>query len=161
PAARRVAARPPARAGRRDRPARRARRRGPRAAPRDRAADQPAAVRLGGRRARSATAADRRRRLPVHRALALARGSRRPPELRAPRRRAARLAAPTRDPAAALAEVVAGILADLGARPTAAALSAEQSAAVGLAIAGQLAVVTGGPGTGKTLVAAAIVRGLA
>jgi len=74
-------------------------------------------------------------------------------EDRVARRLAARLAAPARDAAAALA--------DLGARPTAAALSAEQSAAVGLAIAGPLAVVTGGPGTGKTLVAAAIVRGLA
>ena len=77
-------------------------------------------------------------------------------EDRVAHRLAARLAAPPRDPAAALAA-----LADLAARPTAAALSAEQSAAVGLALSGQLAVVTGGPGTGKTLVAAAIVRGFA
>jgi len=74
-------------------------------------------------------------------------------EDRVARRLAARLAAPTRGPAA--------VLADLAARPAAAALSAEQADAVGLAITGQLAVVTGGPGTGKTLVAAAIVRGLA
>ena len=38
-------------------------------------------------------------------------------------------------------------------------LSAEQLRAVELALGGSLAVVTGGPGTGKTLVAAAIVRG--
>jgi hypothetical protein len=66
----------------------------------------------------------------------------------APARRAARRAAPA--PAARRLT-----------RPTAAPLSDEQTAAVGLAIAGPLAVVTGGPGTGKTLVAAAIVRGLA
>ena len=40
-------------------------------------------------------------------------------------------------------------------------LSAEQRAAVETALGWQLAVVTGGPGTGKTMVAAAIVRGLA
>ncbi len=38
-------------------------------------------------------------------------------------------------------------------------LTEEQRRAVELAISGKLAVVTGGPGTGKTLVAAAIVRG--
>jgi len=38
-------------------------------------------------------------------------------------------------------------------------LTGEQHRAVELAISGKLAVVTGGPGTGKTLVAAAIVRG--
>jgi exodeoxyribonuclease V alpha subunit len=84
-------------------------------------------------------------------------------EDRVARRLAARLAAPTRD--------VAAVLADLTRRPAGAALSLplslslslsdEQTAAVGLALTGQLAVVTGGPGTGKTLVAAAIVRGLA
>ena len=45
--------------------------------------------------------------------------------------------------------------------PAPAALSAEQRDAVELALAGSLTVVTGGPGTGKTLVAAAIVRGFA
>ncbi len=39
-------------------------------------------------------------------------------------------------------------------------LSAEQQHAVAIALANRLAVITGGPGTGKTLVAAAIVRGL-
>ena len=74
-------------------------------------------------------------------------------EDRVARRLAERLAAPATDPAA--------VLADLARRPAGAALSDEQAAAVGLAIAGKLAMVTGGPGTGKTLVAAAIVRGLA
>ena len=74
-------------------------------------------------------------------------------EDRVARRLARRLAAPGRDAAAALA--------DLAHRPGAAALSDEQARAVGLAITGQLAIVTGGPGTGKTLVAAAIVRGFA
>ncbi|HEV7554999.1 MAG TPA: AAA family ATPase, partial [Kofleriaceae bacterium] len=46
---------------------------------------------------------------------------------------------------------------DLGAST----LSVEQRRAVELALTGSLAVVTGGPGTGKTVVAAAIVRGLA
>jgi exodeoxyribonuclease V alpha subunit len=52
------------------------------------------------------------------------------------------------------------VLADLAARPTAATLSDEQLHAVRTALAGKLAIVTGGPGTGKTLVAATIVRGL-
>ena len=39
-------------------------------------------------------------------------------------------------------------------------LTAEQQRAVELALANKLTVVTGGPGTGKTMVAAAIVRGL-
>ena len=86
-------------------------------------------------------------------------------EDRVARRLAARLAAPARDAAAA-----AAALADLARRPAAAAaagsalslsLSDEQTRAVGLALSGALAVVTGGPGTGKTLVAAAIVRGFA
>jgi exodeoxyribonuclease V alpha subunit len=73
-------------------------------------------------------------------------------------RLAARLAAPPSVPAATLA----GIAADLARRPAAAAaLSDEQARAVELAVSGKLAIVTGGPGTGKTLVAAAIVRGLA
>jgi len=40
-------------------------------------------------------------------------------------------------------------------------LTAEQQRAVELALSGKLTVITGGPGTGKTLVAAAIVRGFA
>ncbi|HEX4452670.1 MAG TPA: exodeoxyribonuclease V subunit alpha [Kofleriaceae bacterium] len=42
---------------------------------------------------------------------------------------------------------------------TASKLTAEQQRAVDIALAGTLSVVTGGPGTGKTFVAAAIVRG--
>ncbi len=61
----------------------------------------------------------------------------------------------------ALEGPAAAALADLVARPGARALSDEQTRAVGLALAGGFTVVTGGPGTGKTLVAAAIVRGLA
>jgi exodeoxyribonuclease V alpha subunit len=53
------------------------------------------------------------------------------------------------------------VVADLAAHPGKRALSAEQARAVETALAGKLAVVTGGPGTGKTVVAAAIVRGLA
>ena len=53
------------------------------------------------------------------------------------------------------------VLADLARRPTGATLSDEQTRAVELALSGKLTIVTGGPGTGKTLVAAAIVRGLA
>ncbi|MEO8703775.1 MAG: AAA family ATPase [Kofleriaceae bacterium] len=56
---------------------------------------------------------------------------------------------------------VSADLEDLAARPGSRELSAEQAGAVGLALSGKLAVVTGGPGTGKTLVAATIVRGLA
>jgi exodeoxyribonuclease V alpha subunit len=74
-------------------------------------------------------------------------------EDRVARRLAQRLATPTSGTAA--------VLADLARRPAAATLSDEQTRAVGLALAGKLAVVTGGPGTGKTLVAAAIVRGFA
>ena len=74
-------------------------------------------------------------------------------EARVAQRLAGRLATPMSG--------VAAVLADLARRPAAAALSDEQSHAVGLAIAGKLAIVTGGPGTGKTLVAAAIVRGFA
>ena len=74
-------------------------------------------------------------------------------EDRVARRLAERLATPTLTSAA--------VLADLARRPAAAALSDEQAHAVGLAVAGKLAIVTGGPGTGKTLVAAAIVRGFA
>jgi exodeoxyribonuclease V alpha subunit len=74
-------------------------------------------------------------------------------EERVARRLTDRLAAPVRDASA--------VTADLARRPTSAALSEEQLGAVGIALAGKLAIVTGGPGTGKTLVAAAIVRGLA
>ncbi len=56
---------------------------------------------------------------------------------------------------------VTAVIAELAARPGERALSHEQLRAVELALGGQLAVVTGGPGTGKTVVAAAIVRGLA
>jgi exodeoxyribonuclease V alpha subunit len=59
------------------------------------------------------------------------------------------------------ADDTSAIVADLVARPAARALSDEQARAVGLALSGKLAVVTGGPGTGKTVVAAAIVRGFA
>jgi exodeoxyribonuclease V alpha subunit len=55
----------------------------------------------------------------------------------------------------------ARVLTDLAERPGARRLSAEQLRAVELALSGSLTVVTGGPGTGKTLVAAAIVRGFA
>ena len=74
-------------------------------------------------------------------------------EERVAQRLGERLAAPLRDRGA--------ILEDLARRPSGATLSDEQARAVGLAIGGTLAVVTGGPGTGKTLVAAAIVRGFA
>jgi len=55
----------------------------------------------------------------------------------------------------------ADVLTDLANRPGSRSLSAEQLRAVELALSGSLTVVTGGPGTGKTLVAAAIVRGFA
>ena len=74
-------------------------------------------------------------------------------EQRVASRLAARIAAPPRDVASAVADVLA--------RPGGRPLSAEQARAVGLALDGKLAVVTGGPGTGKTLVASAIVRGFA
>jgi exodeoxyribonuclease V alpha subunit len=74
-------------------------------------------------------------------------------EERVARRLAERLSTPMRD--------ISAVLADLARRPTGAILSGEQAHAAGLAVAGKLAVVTGGPGTGKTLVAAAIVRGFA
>jgi exodeoxyribonuclease V alpha subunit len=74
-------------------------------------------------------------------------------ELRVAQRLASRLAvAHSLDP---------DVLADLADRPGSRALSAEQLRAVELALSGTLTVVTGGPGTGKTLVAAAIVRGFA
>jgi exodeoxyribonuclease V alpha subunit len=74
-------------------------------------------------------------------------------EERVARRLAERLATPLGDRSAVLAE--------LARRPAGQVLSDEQARAVGLAIGGTLAIVTGGPGTGKTLVAAAIVRGFA
>ncbi len=73
-------------------------------------------------------------------------------EERVARRLRERLAAPPRD--------AAGIVEDLLARTGARALSTEQAEAIRLALSGALAVITGGPGTGKTLVASAIVRGL-
>src|SRR5512143_196117 len=75
-------------------------------------------------------------------------------EKRVAHRLAARLAA-TRSP------VAREVIADLVARPGTGTLSPEQLHAVELALAGSLTVVTGGPGTGKTLVAASIVRGFA
>ncbi len=75
-------------------------------------------------------------------------------EQRVAERVAARLAPAPR-------EGVAAALADLAARPGARPLSAEQMRAVELAVQGRLAIVTGGPGTGKTVVATAIVRALA
>ncbi len=57
--------------------------------------------------------------------------------------------------------VDAALLADLRARPGVRPLSDEQMRAVELALGGTLTVVTGGPGTGKTVVAATIVRGFA
>ena len=74
-------------------------------------------------------------------------------EIRVARQLAARMTAAVGAPDA--------VLADLFARPGAVRLSAEQQAAVTRALGARLAVVTGGPGTGKTLVAASIVRGLA
>jgi len=74
-------------------------------------------------------------------------------EQRVANRLADRLAEPARDASATLAELIA--------RPAGRTLTEEQARAVGLALGGALTVITGGPGTGKTLVAAAIVRGLA
>jgi len=74
-------------------------------------------------------------------------------EQRVATRIAERLVAPDRD--------VSAVVADLARRPGQRALTDEQQRAVALALAGRLAVVTGGPGTGKTVVAAAIVRGFA
>ncbi|MGE0867953.1 MAG: exodeoxyribonuclease V subunit alpha [Kofleriaceae bacterium] len=68
-------------------------------------------------------------------------------------RLAVRLAAPRTDGSA--------IVAELALRPGQRPLTDEQVRAVSLALGGALTVVTGGPGTGKTVVAAAIVRGLA
>jgi exodeoxyribonuclease V alpha subunit len=74
-------------------------------------------------------------------------------EERVARRLAERIALPHVD--------ASRIVEDLVRRPAQRALSDEQAAAVKLALSGKLTVVTGGPGTGKTVVAAAIVRGLA
>ncbi len=60
---------------------------------------------------------------------------------------AERIAARLREPAVAAPSAIAS------------KLTAEQQRAVDVALAGKLSVVTGGPGTGKTFVAAAIVRG--
>ncbi len=72
------------------------------------------------------------------------------------RRLAARLAAP----ALAAPDAIERALADVRARPSDVPLSDEQAAAVATALATPLAIVSGGPGTGKTQVAAAIVRAL-
>jgi exodeoxyribonuclease V alpha subunit len=80
-------------------------------------------------------------------------------EDRVARRLAERLTAPGRSEVASADAVAAAH--DLAHRPGAAVLSDEQARAVRLALTGKLAIVTGGPGTGKTVVAAAIVRGFA
>jgi exodeoxyribonuclease V alpha subunit len=67
---------------------------------------------------------------------------------------AARLAERIAAPAIDASRIVATL-------PSPRPLSDEQSAAVTLALSSKLSVITGGPGTGKTLVAAAIVRGFA
>lgn len=72
-------------------------------------------------------------------------------EARVAARLAHRLATPPRDARAALATIAAD--------PRFAQLSDEQRRAVAVALTGALGVVTGGPGTGKTVVASAIVRG--
>jgi len=77
---------------------------------------------------------------------------------------AARLAERLGEPelsAGVAAVAAATVVAELCARPAGRPLSDEQARAVGIALAGKLAVVTGGPGTGKTVVAGAIVRGFA
>ncbi len=74
-------------------------------------------------------------------------------EVRVADRLAKRIAEPSRDASHAIA--------DLAARPGGRPLTDEQLRAVTTALSSSLAVVTGGPGTGKTVVAAAIVRGLA
>ena len=72
---------------------------------------------------------------------------------------AAQLAGTPRGPAPA--SQLAGAPASLaGSMPPSPTLTDEQQRAVEIALAGSLAVVTGGPGSGKTFVAAAIVRGL-
>lgn len=68
---------------------------------------------------------------------------------------ATRLAERIATPAADASRIVDELRRQAGPR----ALTDEQAAAVALALAGKLTVVTGGPGTGKTVVAAAIVRG--
>ncbi|MGE0402024.1 MAG: exodeoxyribonuclease V subunit alpha [Kofleriaceae bacterium] len=73
-------------------------------------------------------------------------------EVRVAERLAKRIAEPARDASQALADLVA--------RPGTRPLTAEQARAVEVALSSSLAVVTGGPGTGKTVVAAAVVRGL-
>jgi exodeoxyribonuclease V alpha subunit len=74
-------------------------------------------------------------------------------EQRVATRLAERMRVPLADPAA--------IVAELDGQPSGRALTDEQRAAVALALSSKLAVVTGGPGTGKTVVAASIVRGFA
>ncbi|MDB4952950.1 MAG: Exodeoxyribonuclease [Myxococcales bacterium] len=70
------------------------------------------------------------------------------------KRVAARLAERLRGPVVDTSRVIA----EIAAQPQ---LSAEQARAVELALSGKLGVVTGGPGTGKTVVAGAIIRGFA
>jgi hypothetical protein len=70
---------------------------------------------------------------------------------------AARLAERIASPARTGIERLAAAVSNQSTRP----LSDEQRRAVEIALSNSIAVVTGGPGTGKTLVAAAIVRGFA
>ena len=86
--------------------------------------------------ARCAAAADRRRRLPLHRALALARAAR--------RRAGSPSGSRRRPPTARACSPISR-----GGRPRR-RCPPSRPRAVGLALAGTLAVVTGGPGTGKT-----------
>jgi exodeoxyribonuclease V alpha subunit len=67
---------------------------------------------------------------------------------------AARLRRPS--PPFSAAEIEGALAADQGPRPP----SDEQRAAVRAALGGRLAVITGGPGTGKTTVVVSLVRGL-
>jgi len=82
-------------------------------------------------------------------------------EQRVAARLAERLADATALATGVAAVAAATVVAELRARPAGRPLSEEQARAVGIALAGKLAVVTGGPGTGKTVVAGAIVRGFA
>jgi exodeoxyribonuclease V alpha subunit len=82
-------------------------------------------------------------------------------ERRVARAVAARLApGPSAAPSTAEA-AVADAVADIVGRPSDVRLSDEQTAAVGAACAARLAVISGGPGTGKTQIAVAVVRALA
>ena len=78
-------------------------------------------------------------------------------EARVAERLAQRIDHRSDDPARDASRALADLVAHPGGRP----LTDEQARAVGTALSSSLAVITGGPGTGKTVVASAIVRGLA